>query len=235
MLLAAVATEVGGALKLAAVFYAAAWLLLIVVFVRASLFRTNPKAAWSILGISLLLLTGLWVVLRPSPDEPSLAMRLDQAVIAYDEASQGTQVLISVELRNTGADSATKEWTARYKSDTLDEPVTQWRVVNQPIQIPLSDEPRGAFEYYNSDSIVEKTAQSAVKRGVPVFGRLPLWIPGDRGKEINSGKAKIYVTAHDWQGRPFYGIFQSSGRERNILVLPGEKVAPIAASPTPTP
>lgn len=159
-------------------------------------------------------------------DMPDLRMSLGQCVSVYDNIERGTFLLINVELRNNGAPSATNKWGAHYKSSTLDAPIGLWRVVKQPMRIPLTDQPRGVIEYYNSDSIVEKTAQSAVVRGVPVHGRLPLWVPGDRVDEIKSGGVLIEVVAHDWRGQPFYGSFLPSGPEEAVTVLPGETVAP---------
>lgn len=71
MLLGGIAVGISGWPVLAALFYVASLLLLVVVFIRADLFRVTPKIAWLSLGLSTVCIAVLWVALRP---EPQLSM-----------------------------------------------------------------------------------------------------------------------------------------------------------------
>lgn len=62
-----IGAELSGASKLAALCYLAALVLLIVVFIRAELFRVSAKKAWIILSVTAVVLTVLWVAIRPAP------------------------------------------------------------------------------------------------------------------------------------------------------------------------
>lgn len=62
-----IGSELAGASMLAALCYIAALALLIVVFVRADLFRLDPRKAWGILVVSAICLFVLWLAIRPDP------------------------------------------------------------------------------------------------------------------------------------------------------------------------
>lgn len=88
MFLAGIGTELGGAPKLAALFYLAAIALLVVVFIRANLFRANPKQALIILALTAVALVVLWITMRPSPPLSEKAIAIEVWKQAPQDAEQ---------------------------------------------------------------------------------------------------------------------------------------------------
>lgn len=170
----------------------------------------------------------------PTPEEPNFTINLGQAITYYDRRNDMTVFLVHVQVSNSGAPSSVIGWKTHYKSSTLDSEVLILKFVEEPLRIPLPSESRrpneaeAALEFYRADSIDEKTAASAVTRGVPISGRLPLWIPGRRGDEIHSGDATITVTAYDYLERPYSAQYMADGRGGRLeRVLPGERLSPV--------
>jgi hypothetical protein len=173
---------------------------------------------------------------QPSaPEEPNFTVFLGQAITFYERRRDITVLLIEVEIRNSGAPSAALHWKAHYKSSTLDSDILIIKPVTEPLKIPLPSKPRlpneaeVSLDFYRADSIDEKTALNAITRGVPVRGRLPLLIPGEREDEIGSSDAVITVTTYDYLQRPYQAQYiggRTEGGER-LVRLPGEKFSPV--------
>jgi hypothetical protein len=85
MLITGIGTEITGWPRLAAVFYIAALLLLVVVFVRTDLFRLNPKTAWGVLVVTAIFETVLWVQLQPPRSVPKLVAIVHQTTLMKGE------------------------------------------------------------------------------------------------------------------------------------------------------
>jgi hypothetical protein len=86
-----IGAELTGASNLAALFYLAALAVLVVVFIRADLFRVSPQKAWIILSLSTLSLIVLWVAIRPDP--PPSTTELARAIareLPTDRSSSGS-------------------------------------------------------------------------------------------------------------------------------------------------
>ncbi len=74
MLLMAIGVGTSGWPGLAGTFYLAALLFLVLVFIRADLFRLSPQKAWGVLGLTAVVVIVLWVKIRPSPSAPPLSI-----------------------------------------------------------------------------------------------------------------------------------------------------------------
>lgn len=160
---------------------------------------------------------------------PDFKIGLGQLASFYQKQGDKTLILMEVQIANFGAPSVAINWEIHYKSSSLEIDARTFDVVDEPLQLRVPGHPSSAIlKHYNVDSIHHKTSLAPLIRGVPVAGRLPFWLPGNRQDEMSAGGVVITVTAHDWLGNPFVGFYQSdpNSDEQKLNLLPGDKVVP---------
>lgn len=162
-----------------------------------------------------------------TPESPKFEIHLGQAFFQYKKEFDITDVLLQVTVTNLGADSAVINWKAHYKSKTLDQDVMIFMPLREPV---IWDTPgaQASLLFYKKDTIMMKTELSKVTRGLPIPGRMPIAIPGNREDEIRSG-AIITITAYDYLQNPFSEEWKSGGKDNDGLmrILPGEETKPL--------
>jgi hypothetical protein len=129
-----------------------------------------------------------------------------------------TYISLFGELLNRGADSMARNWSAHYKSSTLDDKCDV--VLNLGTNRILL---RGGHEeaVTTADNDLVALTSKNIPRGESRSGVLTLGVSGDHIKEVISGDATIIVTVHDYMGTPYTGGYKGSGKPEEFQPIPG--------------
>jgi len=149
--------------------------------------------------------------------QPQFVVTADQTASQYDPKTKMTLILIGVAVLNKGADSVAINWTAHYKSPTLDMDIDVVRLVNQ---ILLGQE-AWQILFRGEEALNLKTQAEAIQRGHAAIGRIAITVPGDRMSELNKGQALITVRCQDYLNKEYTGLY-SGGMPGDVQLLPGE-------------
>lgn len=135
-----------------------------------------------------------------------------------------TSVLFVVSIRNSGAPSITKDWSA-----TIDVPgrgSISGTAVHYPKGFDLfENEQAEGQRLQNSDAIYEKTAEHPVTAGAEVHGFLLFDFKGVRPEQMERGGAIVRLTFFDVKDREntITGLWRTSDKLNTLPHIPGIK------------
>jgi hypothetical protein len=140
--------------------------------------------------------------------------------LATDDNDVITMIILGVEIINKGAPSVAIHWSAHYLSPTLNQEFGIARVLSK---MDVGTSPGLPTLTIEDSDIIDAKTTSPIQRGGYVSGRLPIFVPGDRRRELETGSASIKVTTHDYLGKSYTATFTGKGRVPIVSHYPGEK------------
>jgi hypothetical protein len=155
---------------------------------------------------------------------PEFVLALGQGGYTFVPDHNETLLFIQARLVNHGASSAPMDWSAHYRSKTLD---TNLRFL-RPIPPLLLFHPVGesfSIKFDASKEINVKTG--AIERGTYIEGPLLMTIPGNKIAELDHSDAIVTITVHDYLEQSYSNGWESSGVRALYDIPPEEQIVPV--------